>query len=225
MKKLFQNKFWIFAITLFFVVGIIVLNYFQIMDSVKDSLYFVLLPIQKISFKIGDSIAESFAILISIQDLNRENQKLSEEVRELTVKNVKTEELKRENQALKEALDFTEKEEARLIPGNISGLDPENPGDFVIIDKGREDGVEKDLAVIVSDGILIGRVIEVDKRSSKILLITNTESRVSGIVQDSRARGIVKGEHGLGLRMEMIPQNALLKAQDIVIFVFLPSLL
>lgn len=63
----------------------------------------------------------------------------------------------------------------------------------VLVNKGEEDGVSKDMAVATSEGV-VGRVIEVSPDTAKVLLITDVNSAIDVIVQRSRAQGIVEGK-------------------------------
>jgi len=61
-----------------------------------------------------------------------------------------------------------------------------------MIDKGASDGLSKGSPVLVSEGI-VGQIINVSKNYSRVLLITDRNSAVDALVQNSRVRGIVKG--------------------------------
>ena len=50
------------------------------------------------------------------------------------------------------------------------------------------------------------------------LLIYDSYSRMAALIQnESQSKGIVMGEHGLSLKMELIPKNELIKENDIVV--------
>jgi len=71
--------------------------------------------------------------------------------------------------------------------------------------------------VIVENGILIGKVVEVFPVSARIMLLSNGESLVSGVSLESEAKGIVKGEYGLGLTLDMVLQKDTIKVGDTII--------
>jgi rod shape-determining protein MreC len=60
-------------------------------------------------------------------------------------------------------------------------------------------------------------VVEVEQYNAKVLLISDSDSMVNAITQDSRVSGIVKGTTGLGLDMEMIPINKEIKTGETVL--------
>ena len=118
-------------------------------------------------------------------------------------------EIKRENEILKQQLDFSDDlclngSCLRWKMGKIIGRDPSNYGKYITIDLGMKNGIEEDQAVVVSGGILIGRIIEVFNNSSRVMLITSPDSSVNSIAQTTRANGIVKGKYATGVKLEMI---------------------
>ena len=97
------------------------------------------------------------------------------------------------------------------------GQDALGSGSSIFIDKGKNRGIKEDMAVIVSNGILVGKVSEVFPDTAKILLITDQESAVNGEVLESGAKGIVRGTYGLGIMMDMISQAEVVKEGDTAI--------
>src|SRR5437667_241599 len=85
-----------------------------------------------------------------------------------------------------------------------------------IVRVGMNDGVRVD-DVVVSDQCVVGRVSEVGANYSKVLLVTDSGSAVSALVQGSRAAGIVRGQYGDTLVMDWILQTEAVKAGDVVI--------
>ena len=63
---------------------------------------------------------------------------------------------------------------------------------MLVLDRGSTDGVRIDLAVVAWGGA-VGRVIEVGTSHSKVRLLTDPNSGIAGIVQRSRAQGMVQG--------------------------------
>jgi rod shape-determining protein MreC len=61
-----------------------------------------------------------------------------------------------------------------------------------IIDQGLDAGITKDCAVLTPDGV-IGRVVYVSKKSAIIQLITDSDSGIGVLLENSRAQGVLKG--------------------------------
>jgi rod shape-determining protein MreC len=81
----------------------------------------------------------------------------------------------------------------RLLPAQVAAYDPSGWSQTIIINRGREDGVAKGMAVIDSEGI-VGHIIKDFDWSAQVLLLIDQSSAVDALVQRTRFRGIVEGE-------------------------------
>jgi len=93
---------------------------------------------------------------------------------------------------LKEILQIKAKLPHQAQIARIITHDPSTWNKSFVIDIGSDDGVEPDSSVISEQGI-VGRVLEVDPKHSRVLLLTDKESSISGVDQRSRVTGIVQG--------------------------------
>lgn len=96
------------------------------------------------------------------------------------------------NQRLRHLLGFERQVDHPTIAAQVVGKDPSAWSKTVIVDKGIDDGVRQGYPVVVPEGI-VGVVIEASTHYSKVLLLNDPNSAVDALVQNTRARGIVKG--------------------------------
>lgn len=92
-------------------------------------------------------------------------------------------------------------------------------GPFVntlIVNAGRQDGVRKGQAVVGSQG-LIGRIVEVGNRASRVLLLTDLNSRIPVLIVPSHYRAILAGNNSAEPGVEFLPTTAQLSPGDQVI--------
>ena len=80
-----------------------------------------------------------------------------------------------------------------MVPAELIGEDASSWFRTITIDKGGIDGVRKGMVVVAANG-LVGHIIKTSRNYSKVLLITDYNSSVDAICQNSRARGIVQGK-------------------------------
>ncbi len=207
----------IFIISISIVILLIILHIFGILGPVEGAVVRVFSPFQKYFYATGSKFSGSLRFFSSIKNLKKENKELYDKVSSLTFENSKLERLEKENQQLRDQLGLIKKEEFNLVAANIIGQDPNNLIQFINIDKGSNNKIEENQPVIIANNFLIGKITEVTPTSSKIILITDSYSKINAQIQEAEANGIVKGEHGLGLMMEMIPQDKIIKRNDKVI--------
>jgi rod shape-determining protein MreC len=70
---------------------------------------------------------------------------------------------------------------------------------------------------VVTERGLVGRITDVYSSGSRVLLITDSNSSVNAILQNSRLRGIVSGRAGQSPVMDYLPQDKPVSVGDIVV--------
>ncbi len=102
------------------------------------------------------------------------------------------------------------------VTGRVVG---DSGGPFVetiIANVGSTQGVESGQAVIDSDG-LIGRIVATGSEASRILLLTDLNSRVPVVVEPSQTRAVLAGDNSIWPRLEFLPALASVSAGDRVV--------
>ncbi|MCD2373992.1 rod shape-determining protein MreC [Borreliella burgdorferi] len=128
---------------------------------------------------------------------------------EIVTQNIQS--LRQENVRLKEQLNFYSSSPSDFISAEIIYLNYSNISTLMAINKGFNDGIEKDMiAVAYQDGFsgLVGKVVKVYSNTAKILPLTNYENFVSARIQSSRFIGLIEG-NGYGKKLEMNYVNRL----------------
>ena len=75
-----------------------------------------------------------------------------------------------------------------------------------ILDQGSDAGVAKDNAAINAEGV-VGRIVQVSRNASVLQLITDFDSGVGVLLENSRAQGVLKGEGNRQAYVEYIGSN------------------
>lgn len=84
------------------------------------------------------------------------------------------------------------------------------------IDRGTNDGLRPDMAVVAPDGV-VGRVVVPSLRAAKVQLLIDRNAAAGALVERSRAQGIVVGAGDEPLRMEYVSEVAEIVAGDQVV--------
>lgn len=149
-------------------------------------------PFQKIttsSISFMRNVWNHYFCLIAVK---QENDKLKKALSRAIEKNNRFNETEIFNLRLRNLLNFQKNMAGQTLVAEVIGNDPSPWFKTIIIDKGKTDGVEKGLPVLVPEGIA-GQVIDASPHSSKVLLVIDQISAIDALVQRTRARGIVKG--------------------------------
>lgn len=165
--------------------------------------YEITSPLQKAVEYSSRGVKSLCLNYIFLLNLKEENADLKRAVATLKMENSRLTEALAANARLKKLLDFKESIQAQMLPAEVIGYDPSSWFKTVLINKGVEDGISKNMAVVTSDGI-VGRVVEVSRATSKLLLMTDHRSAIDAIVQRTRAKGILVGKVDQRCRLKYV---------------------
>ena len=138
--------------------------------------------------KLGDYVPfvqSRRALAKQNQELHRENEVLRQQVRALS-------ETGRENLRLRQLLDLKEHTAFHTVSARVIGRDTSNWYKSIQIDRGSNDGIRANTAVLNADG-LIGKIVTVSKGEARVLLLTDQNCKVSALLQDTREPGVASG--------------------------------
>ncbi|MEP0828413.1 MAG: rod shape-determining protein MreC [bacterium] len=151
-----------------------------------------------------------------LQNVAEENRFLRRQLTETSLQLVWLNEARRENQRLRELLGFEPPENFRLVPVKIVSLYQQIYPVAAIVNKGSDDGIRANLAVVNRYG-LAGKIVDVMTNYATVQLLTDPSNAVSGRVGDSRQIGIVRFSPQRGLYMDNLPADAQVKKGDLII--------
>lgn len=147
----------------------------------------------------GSTTGEFLTLYRNNQSLRVENEALSQKLSQLT-------EVSAENERLRAMLDYKRgAPQFDFVVAPVVGRDPGTWTQMLMIGKGSDDGLAKDMPVVTARG-LVGSVAAVFSRSARVQLLLDPRSAVGAIVQrtESRVAAIVEGNGAQPLSPRMI---------------------
>ena len=160
---------------------------------------------------------EGWQNYFALQQIRRENEQLKREVTELRVSLEQERNIAQQTRTLQQLLDLRSttgfKTSAALVIG--SGADPEFR--TITIDKGTQDGLLADMAVMAPAGI-VGRILMPTARAAKVQLIIDPDAGAGVLIERSRVGGVVKGvgsAQTLAFRAGLIELNYVSGSADV----------
>jgi rod shape-determining protein MreC len=106
--------------------------------------------------------------------------------------------------------------ENRYIAAQVIGRDPSPFLQYVLINRGSDDGLRRGMPVVTSQG-LVGRIAAVTAGAARVQLITDAGSTVNVRLEPSGAQAVLLGSATGDLSLDMIPQNAPIQIGDLVL--------
>ena len=144
---------------------------------------------------VSSGVTNYFSSISSMRTAQSENDALKQRVQELEVEVQTNKNLTFENERLKSLLELKQEIGYKFLPAQIIGRDTSAWFDTSIINRGSLDGVKLNMPIVTNGG-LIGRVMQVSPLTAQIALITRDKSglgAVVGALGSSNALGVVSG--------------------------------
>jgi rod shape-determining protein MreC len=135
------------------------------------------------------------------------NELLQDELHRLRAEVARQREAEQENYRLRRLLAMREELVPRSIAASVVTSTLDGHTRTIVVDRGELDGVKLDQAVVAWGGA-VGRVVAVDRRHAKVWLLSDPNSGVAGLVQRSRANGMVFGTGPGPLELRYVPSYA-----------------
>src|SRR3989339_881814 len=168
-------------------------------------------------FDIGFIFRYWFGPQQSVNSLYNPADDFVEDYKKLLVENSQLRVLEDENSELKSLLNLKKDKPYNLVVANIINRDALNRN-IILIDIGEREGIKVGQAAVVSDGIIIGKVIDVGFDFAKVRLLVDSFSKLAVKVgQNNSVSGMLSGSLGLGMDLTYIPQDQEIKKGDLVV--------
>ncbi len=149
--------------------------------------------------------------------LRQRTQELERLLAELQVEVVRLREIERDYYRLSGLVNYAAAHpDQELVTADVIARDTSGYLRWVIINRGARDGIREGNPVINERG-LVGRVERVAANAAWVRLAIDQASAINAFLQGSRAEGTVVGQLQGGLRMELIPQEAVVEEGDLVL--------
>ena len=118
--------------------------------------------------------------------------------------------LEAENKSLRELMSVKAPPEQTVITARVLSDAGNAFAKTVMVAAGRADGVEKGHAVMSGQGV-IGRIIEVGEATSRVLLVTDINSRVPVLIADTNQHAILSGLNKSHAQLLHVPPESVIR--------------
>jgi rod shape-determining protein MreC len=178
--------------------------------------------VQSLVSKPAHLVAGFFENLQDLQNTYEENKELKSRMEKLVSLEAQVHELEKDNNELRDILGEEETlSDFEPLQATVIGRNPDRWHEMIIINKGKTNGIKKNMAVVTAHG-LIGKVKTVNQFSSTVQLLSamDPKNRISAIVQgETDVFGLVEGydKEKKALLIKAIPSGVEIKKGQNVI--------
>lgn len=198
----------------------LLLNQLGALSLVEGWLVTATTPFQDAASSAVNRLGDLAQTARDLRDLRQRSDALETENARLLLENVRLREVEAEAVLLRDLLGFSQVNptfelQGAHVVGRVIGRDPSNLQRYITLDVGREAGVARNMPVVTDRG-LVGRISEVGRGWSRVLLIIDVSSSVSALTQSTRASGSVQGQADGSILMHSVPQSDTVSVGDTV---------
>lgn len=186
----------------------------------RNFFLYLLQPSQKITTELIQNNTKLAKNILSLVRLREENLNLQEENYRLRSQIIKAQDIISENDRLRNLLSYKKEINTRVQLAKVINSDVYNNYTSVWIDKGSYAGIKNNTVVMGQQHGkigLVGRIIEVLPKSSRVLLITDQESQVRVTDQRSRFEGLIQGGNSQNIHLSYFLGEADIQVGDVVV--------
>lgn len=209
------SKIKISIITALIIVFFTILNLSNFTHEVKNFFYFISAPIQKTLWQAGINVSGFFETIAEIKELEQRNKELELERQELLAQIAFLRKLEKENEILREALNIGLQQEFELVFAEIISKDIFQ--DSILINKGFEHGLEKGMPIITQQKVLVGKISQVYRNFSRVILISNQDKVFPAKISEKDILGTIEGKGNLQMALDFIPHRKEVIQGDLIV--------
>lgn len=177
----------------------------------------IIFPFKYATSAVYNGVTSGTVNFIRLKGIQKENELLNKQILEYQARLLLFSDLEKDNKKLRDMLSFKANYfGAKLMPAEIIARSGSSWFEVIEINRGSSDKIVPDSAVINEEG-LVGRVLEVFRSSSRVLLITDPSSAVSVVDLETGEMGIITGNLFGPLSIKYMSANAQIKVGDKII--------
>ncbi|MEE8129613.1 MAG: rod shape-determining protein MreC [Vicinamibacterales bacterium] len=174
--------------------------------SVLENLTFgVFAEVQRLATSVGNGVVGVWTGYVGLRGLRSENEVLARDVAALQLQLQEQRAMAQRADRLEQLLEFRQHLALPTMSARVIAADATPYFLTLTVDRGTEDGIRSDLAVLAPTGV-VGRVVgQPAARAARVQLLIDRNAAAGALIERTRASGVVMGEDDeTSLRMEYV---------------------
>ena len=173
-------------------------------------------PLEKALVWAQTSTSNAWHNYFYLRGVRAENRDLKQQIARMSLERVRMSQDADQARRLQALLAFKEQFISETMAAQVIGGSGSELSRSVYIDKGHNDGIKADMAVITADGV-VGKVLHVYRSTSLVLLIDDQTSGVGAILDKTRLQGILRGTPSGEVMLEKVMSDETVPAGELVL--------
>lgn len=215
LKSLLQRFAFLSLIGLTFALMLIGKADTVLVERARSAVTDAVTPILRVMSEPASMIAQTIRNVRELASIREQNAELRESNDRLLQWQALAQRLEAENKSLRSLLALVPEPGAQFVTARVVGDVGGAFAQSVIITAGLSSGVKKGQVVMTGEG-LVGRVTQAGNASSRVLLITDINSRIPVLVGEAGNRAILAGDNDARPKLLYLNQNAAAPGDKVV---------
>ena len=195
-----------------------ILHITTLLMPVENLLRSALAPFGVAATSVGTSLSQKFKGKMTVEQCNERTTDLETRLASVSVDYVRLKALEEENDVLRTTLGYLQRQGYDAVMGRVISRSSVPERSLIMIDRGTKDGLEVGMAVIVGDGVFIGKLSSVQERTATVTLLSDPQSRVAIAKSGQRHLiGLVEGKGNWTAEVTLIPQQEKVEVNDMLV--------
>lgn len=214
------RRWWLHPLSLTLAAVLAFVTWHQIgaLAGVEGAVVRVLAPLQVRLVGGGSALAAWAGSFGRMKTLRDQHQRLTVQFQRLAVEHQQLKNKFEELTATQAQQEFAHNRQLAAVVARVVGKTIGAEAQVIVVDQGARAGIVAGLPVVVGEGILVGRVVEVGLEHAKVMLLTDGRSVTpASLSTNAKANGVVSGAFGVSLMMDLVPQDQALNVGDVVV--------
>lgn len=152
----------------------------------------LVLPFEQAADHFSGTIGNLYHNYVALTSVRRQNQALVQQIGALELRNQQLQQQTRELPQLAALLGFERSFGLKTVPAEVIAGGAAAEAQPVYVNRGRADGLERDMAVITPQGV-VGKLAQVAAHTAQVLLVTDADAGLGAVVTATGVHGIVRG--------------------------------
>jgi rod shape-determining protein MreC len=160
-------------------------------------------PLERGAVNTSHGIRHIWTDYLYLRGVRAENRALKEQIDQMRINDVRLQQDADQARRLQALLAFKEKFISDTVAAQVIGTSGSEQSRIIYIDKGFDDGLKTDMAVITPGGV-VGKVLHTTRHAATVLEIGDQSSGVGAILEKSRLQGILRGSGAGEVSMQYV---------------------
>lgn len=173
-------------------------------------------PFEKVFVRVQTGASGIWRNYFYLRGVRQQNRDLQQQIEQMQIADARLRQDAEQAHRLQALLSFKEQYINKTVAAQVIGTSGSEQSRVVTIDKGSDEGIKADMAVITPNGI-VGKVLRADGSTSQVLIINDQNSGVGTILEQSRLQGVLKGRPSGELVLDKIMSEEEVKQGDRVL--------